>query len=475
MSGVRAPGLKERLVQIGPVPVVGGLAAGILVTQQPQLVGVLVGAVLGGALVVWASIRWPRVALLSCLGVVLIGGMKFRIRPPEAVFETGADAQILFELAMYAAVGVAACLSAFRLGLHRRRLRLVEWGLVAYVLWVLASVTWSDAPRVSGVRAVQLVVLGVLVLSVGRAFVTERWLTTAAWLYTAFVLGMALIALTVPGAAGGRVDYFTGGLRFAWFADHPITVAMHAGLAAILLVAVLSYAEQRRLGRDALGVVALALCIAVLLATGSRGPAGALLASFALMYAARWFTPAQALLAGLLILGLTCATLLIPGPPRALLEVLDLGSTPLAGFALRGADLEHLIGFSGRLELWTGVFEVAKEAPLLGFGFVASRPALLEILPWAGHAHSGPLQSMLDVGLIGALMLWTMVSVQLVRFLVTPPEQAAQGRARLVVLGVLSFLVIASVTDPGIAGPPGPHPMLGFLALLIPQGQEKPA
>ena len=415
--------------------------------------------------------KWPLRALYACFGAVLLGGMKFRMRSAGAVLEGSVDTQILFELAVYGAIGLAACTAAVALRLHRRRLRPVEWVLVAYATWALASVGWSRSPTLSGVRALQLVVLTVFLLALTRADLPGRILRTTSRTYSAFVVGAAAMALLFPWAAGGTVDYFSGAGRFGWFSDHPITVAMHAGTAALLILSVSSYSRQEpRLSilGNLVGWMALALCCGVLLMTGSRGPAAALLSAGVVLVAARLLTPSYALAMALLTGAAVTAALMFPGPPQGVLQSLGLESTAIARFALRGGSLDHLASFSGRLDLWKGAAAVALQSPVIGQGFIASRGALLEVAHWGGHAHNGPMQSVLDLGIVGAGLLWTAVFVQLARFLLASPVDTESRRVRLAVIGILSFLLLASVTDPGIAGPPGALPMMGLMALLVP-------
>ena len=347
----------------------------------------------------------------------------------------------------------------------------MEWVLLAYAAWAVASVGWSRGPALSGVRALQLLVLTVFLFALTRADLPVRILRSTAWTYSAFVIGAAALAVLFPWAAGGTVDYFSGEVRFGWFSDHPITVAMHAGTAALLLISMSSYSRQSprlSMAGTIMGWVALALCCGVLLMTGSRGPAAALLSAGVVLAAARLLTPPYALAMALLTGAAVTAALMFPGPPQGVIQSLGLESTAIARFALRGGSLDHLASFSGRLDLWKGAAAVALQSPLIGQGFVASRGALLEVAHWGGHAHNGPLQSVLDLGIVGAGLLWTAVFVQLGRFLLASPVDTESRRVRLAVVGILSFLLLSSVTDPGIAGPPGALPMMGLMAILLP-------
>ena len=453
------------------LPLAGGVAAGTLLVAHENVALAGASAIAGLLCLVVVSWRWPVQTLYACTGGVLLAGMKFRRRSALASLEGTADAQILFELAVYGTVAVAVATAALSLGLQRGRLRPLEWTLLGYSGWAAASVMWSQNPTLSAVRAIQLAVLVAFAVALTRVAAPVRLLRATTWIYGTFVFGAAGLALLFPWATGGTVDYFTGSVRFAWFSDHPITVAMHAGMAALLVLAASSYPRRTPAGFPLRWILVIALVGAftmVLVMTGSRGPAAALAAACVIMATSRFLQPERALVTALVVLSAVLAAFMFPSPPRALIALLDLESSAVARFALRGAPLEQLSGFSGRLDLWGGAVGLALDRPLLGQGFGASRAALLDLAHWGGHAHNGPLQSVLDLGAVGAGLLWSAVAVQLVRFLKARPTTAEFGQVRLAVVGILTLLVLASVTDPGIAGPPGALPMMGFFALLIP-------
>ena len=129
------------------LPLIGGSAVGTALIANANAAGVLAGAMAGLSLILIIAWKWPLRALHACTGAILLGGMKFRMRSAAAVLEGSVDTQILFELAVYGAIGVAACTAAVALRLHQRRMRRVEWVLLAYAAWSVASVGWSRSPR----------------------------------------------------------------------------------------------------------------------------------------------------------------------------------------------------------------------------------------------------------------------------------------------------------------------------------------
>lgn len=141
-------------------------------------VAVALGAVLACA--GWAALSYahPRMALSTSFLVVLVAGTKFRMRDADASLEGALDLQVLFEIALFALVGVGAAAAWSAEETHRRLTR-AEGAILAYAAVALASTVWSVAPALTAVRAMQLLVLSAL------AILAVRVLTPAAALWTA--------------------------------------------------------------------------------------------------------------------------------------------------------------------------------------------------------------------------------------------------------------------------------------------------
>lgn len=451
------------------IPVVGGLLLGLVLVVRPPL-ALAAGLGVVGLTGLMLLARWRTVnPILLIVPAVIIGGMKFRYRLASESLEGSVDANILFELGVYVAVFALVVMVAYtrRIGLLRPT-RAEGW-LYTYAAWAVISTAWSVSPNFTLVRGVQTVILIVAAVTLARAVPFERIVARASGAYVGVILLAAVLALTFPWARGVRLDWFTGSPRFAWFADHPIQVAVHCGLAAVLLLCVILERPdgRRRSGKTAgWAWVALLLVLGIMAATVSRGPIVAVLSAAAAMVAVRYLDVRESALVVCGVLGLMLAATLFASPLQAL-ATLQVEEGGLMQMLLRERSGANLLSMGGRFELWSTATALAGERPLLGYGFIASRGPLLEQLAWAGHAHNGPLQSLLDLGVLGAMLLWIPVLVALIRGLRLHPDTRGRMLARLFIVGCLSFLILVSLTDPSLAGPPGPALLFGVLAILI--------
>jgi O-antigen ligase len=79
-------------------------------------------------------------------------------------------------------------------------------------------------------------------------------------------------------------------------------------------------------------------------------------------------------------------------------------------YFLRGEDIDYILSAAGRLDVWRGVFELFKESPFFGHGFIFG-PKLLMFSPlipahWsAAHAHNDILNMSIAGGIIGVIIL----------------------------------------------------------------------
>ena len=458
------------------VPVMGGVVLGLLLVVRLPLAAAAAVAALGGLGLLIVGAR-STVALSFLVPGVILGGMKFRIRGAGESLSGAVDANVLFELGMYGVVLALALSTALNRRLLLTRPSRAEGWLLAYAVWATLTALWSVSPTFTAVRGLQLCVLvvvaAVLVRSASAEWVVER----AGLAYGAIVTGAAALAVAFPWARVARTDWFSGTARFSWFADHPITVAIHGGLAVVFLATVLLARPpwlRLRISRGLLTAGFILVGLAVMVATVSRMPVAAVLATLAAMVAVRYLDPRQATLAVVGIVALLSGAALFASPLTTLAN-LQIEDSALLRMILRDDGLSNLLTFGGRLDLWREAAALAAERPLHGYGFVASRGPMIEQIVWAGHAHNGPLQSVLDLGVVGALLLWIPVGVALLRALRTSPRTAAHGVARIFVVGSLTFMILVSLTDPTIAGPPGIAFLSAALAILMAERLTEPA
>jgi O-antigen ligase len=140
----------------------------------------------------------------------------------------------------------------------------------------------------------------------------------------------------------------------------------------------------------------------------------------------------------------------------------------VASVVFRNQDADQVAGFSGRGELWAGVTPLIMDRPLLGRGYQGSRAALLETMPWAGYAHNSLMQSLLDLGIVGSLMLFFgFGSAFLVGSLRGSVIDATVYRTRLTILGVCTFELLNGVSDEVFAGAPGYQTLLVLACVCL--------
>jgi O-antigen ligase len=461
-----------------------GLATGVAALVLLGYLGVanlqIAAIVLAAAvLAAWGAIAigYPRFALSVSLPLLLIAGTKFRVRDADASLEGAVDAQILFEVGLFALIGVAVA-GAWLATRTPRRLSRIELVIAGYALIALASTLWSAAPMLTLVRAAQLAILaglaivGVHLLSPGRTL----WLASRD--VAIYVLVCAALALGVPAAASSAE--WREGARFAWLATHPIDAAALAGLGALGVASLGVFAaatETTRRSPLLMGAAAVGL-VAVLLLTRSRGPLVAFCAGAIAMWMMR-MRPAfrtSALLFGVAI-GLTA--FVFAGELMAWFAWLAEQNSLLSRLIFRGESADTVLEMNGRLGLWGDLRPTILGQLMTGYGYQASRPILLEAAPWAAYAHNAVLQTMLDLGLLGTLALGIIV-VAALRGAFLAARRQEHGPVAAAAPALIVFLTINSVSTESFAGAPGWETLLLLVCALCatqvrPAAQPAPA
>lgn len=438
-----------------------GTVGAIYPLTFPAVIGVA-----GLAVVAAAAHARPALAMRIGFLALLVAQTKFRSRDPSASLEGQVDGQVLFEVGVYAVVGVAS-LVALRATRRATRPIGIEWVLLAYVAVAMGSVLWSYAPLLTAIRALELAVVCALAFVSLRLLGPVGTVRAAATASVAYVLVFATMALLVPAAAGTHVSW-TGFSRFAWFAVHPIECATYASLAAIFVVCESAWGDRaspsRRLGVPS-WLFALPLLLVVFVSR-SRGPAlalaAALLALLARHVAGRRRTPLVAVL-GLLavsvaLLGpiLDVSTLFATSADGSLLNRVAMSDNPLATFLFRGQSADEIEGFSGRTELWRGLTVLFLDRPVIGYGYQGARALVLGVMPWAAYAHNAYIETLLDVGLLGSVPLILAALRGLAPGSLRGRDAGDVSRsARATLFAVTIFLLVNSVTAESFAAAPG--------------------
>lgn len=471
------PRLHRRDVLVSALLLVTATAVGFLGAHEPRLFAAVAGLV-GLCVAAYAAHRRPAAALAFAVFLVLLASTKFRNRDPSASMAGQIDGQIVGELALY--VVIAAIIAADWLSIpaatgssDRHSLRgplLLTEGLVLfYGAFAVLSTAWSAARAVTLIRGTQLLIIALLAMRLTRRTGPEAAIGAMPRWLIVYLAIFATAGAFVRTASGSFVDYF-GSWRFSWFAVHPITAAALSSLGLLFLLAHATSVDgswRRRVLGVPSWLIALLLCV-VIAATKSRGPAVALVFAAAFAYMRRYSSRLWA--APVVAASLTIGLLLLYNSGQSFGRILEEGSTSdnvVLRAIYRGQNAGDLESISGRAELWSGAIQLIAHRPVAGYGYQGSRGVLLEILPWAGHAHNGLAEAMLDLGVVGASVLWFALLTCLFPQLIGgrwPPPLASFGRSAIVAVSL--FFLVDSISDPSFAGAPGFEVLLLFVCTL---------
>jgi O-antigen ligase len=301
-----------------------------------------------------------------------------------------------------------------------------------------------------------------------RIFPPRQALRAVAWPLVVYTITFAVVAKLFPFAKGTQVD-FLGIHRFSWFAVHPIDAATFAALGILFVAGELLFAEaplRVRLFRVPLWMY-LAPLGAVLIVTHSRGPLLACVGAVAIVAMRR----AVGALAGSLIV----ASLLMIGVVTlnggqtvgTVLAKVQASHNPAARLLFRGQTAEEFESFTDRDQVWSLAEQLIANRPVAGYGYQGSRSYLLAVVPWAAYAHNALLQTLLDLGIIGALLLWLpFVRTAFVGSLSDTRLDADTVATRGVALSIALFLLLGSFSSESFAAAPGYQTVLLFTCIF---------
>ena len=443
------------------------LALAFVGASRPQLF-LAAPVIVGALLVVIAAARWPAETMSACVFAILIASTKFRLRDPTASLSGAIDAQIMLELGLFACVGLALIVVVRGPSFVWRPLTVSEKALCTYAVVAFASIVWSTEPSLTLIRAWQLATtLGFAIVLV-RVFPPRQALRAVAWPLLVDAILFAVMAKLFPFAKGTQVD-FLGIHRFSWFAVHPIDAATFVALGVLFVAGELLFADaplRLRLFRVPLWLY-LAPLSAVLIVTHSRGPLLACVAAVAIVATRR----AVGVFAGSLIV----ATLLMIGvvtvnrgeTVSTVLASVQASQNPVARLLFRGQTAEEFESFTDRDQVWSLAEQLIASRPVAGYGYQGSRSYLLAVVPWAAYAHNALLQTLLDLGIIGALLLWLpFVRTVFVGSLSDARFDADTLATRGIALSIALFLLVSSFSSESFAAAPGYQTVLLFTCIL---------
>lgn len=407
-------------------------------------------------------------ALRVMSSALLVAGTKFRVRDATASLDGAVDWQVLLELGLFACIG-AGLIVIWLAGGQRPRATTGERAVAAYVAVALLSAAWSAAPMMSLVRGAQLLIVAGLAIVASRVLSPQRALWFAVVAVSVHVLVCSMLALVIPAADG--VTAYDDPDRFRWFAVHPIDAGSLAALGALGMLAAALFAPAGCTVRVA-GVPASALAIAlsvVLIMASTRsallsfvGGAG-VLAMLRLHGTIRWPLMMTAA-AGLLLVAAAAPNL------EATLHAASREYPVLDKVFFRGQDATTVLEMNGRLELWSDLRPAIEARLLTGYGYQASREVLLATAFWAAYAHNAYLQTLVDLGVAGAVALLGVVTLcvrGMARVDLGPWTQATVG-------AFAAFLLVNAVSTESFAAAPGFDALALFLCATCGGAGDRP-
>ena len=454
----RAPAFDTRsAAAVCAVPLL--VALGYAGLSHPLVAGGLLAIV---ALAAWAVVAYQRPALAVSMSfpLLLLAGTKLRTRSADASLAGVIDAQIVMELLLFGIVGVGL-LAAWLATRGGQPLLSSERRLVAYAALALVSTFWSAAPALTLVRGTQLAIVAGAAMMAVHVLTPGRALWTALRAAAAYVLVCAVLAATIPAAAT-TLDS-SEGFRFAWFATHPIDAGTLAAMAALGLISLATYARTMSFGARQLLLVRVAVValLAVLVLTRSRGP----LLAFAAAAGVLWLMRVRpAVRTAVMLVGVAVALTgwLFAADLAGWLAWMADQNSVLSHILFRGESADTVLAMNGRLGLWSELMPTIFGHLFVGYGYQASRSVLLDAASWAAYAHNAVLQTLLDLGVVGALaLLAIVVSAARAALRRTLPAPVAASVAALMV-----FLLVNSVSTESFAGAPGFEATVLFLCAV---------
>lgn len=417
-------------------------------------------------------IRHPRAtAVVVCL-LVLLAETKFRQRDVDATLSGSVDSQVVFELALYAALGWIVFLAVVVPARPVRRISpAIAWGLCGYAALALVSTAWSAAPTITLVRSAQLCILVAAVVCLSLRADPATILESLLIALVLYCCVFSVLALVVPGTRLGPhgvslpdADLAGKPNRFSWFAVHPGLVAMMVGITVLLLVAVLLNGLPRmpRSRRLTLGFAGIAVFGAVLLATRSRTDLIAIAISVCVLLIRRKRPRLDLLVAGALagvaIIGFVGAS--------SLFNSLVSQNWSVGDYLLRGQTTDQFLTLNSRTMLWEKMMPLIAARPVLGWGYEASRGILLNVMWWASYAHNAWVQAVMDLGVFGAALITFLFGSCFFVGERSRPTRDGPAFARTGVIGIAVYFGIESIASESFAGTPGFAGLVVFLCML---------
>ncbi len=407
--------------------VVGAVALSPLLAWAPVLPLAVLGAVLGGWLVLSAACG-SRLAMMLFLGAMtFVINAQFRVR---GAGDVQADWQSALKFLLWMAAGV---IGAPHLPAPRRLLSHPGAALwLLYIAVALLGSPFSPLPGYSLGCALALLCLFAFSFALVEHLSEEQILWTVVGSLTLFNLGGWAVFYAVPDL-GTSAAWTKSGLMLRMCG----LAGQATNLGAVCAVAVGAVFVLWRGGRcrTAPALLLGGFAFATLLKSDARTTEIASVLGIALVVASR----SGALMVGG-ALGAACLAVVLQVFPQV---PAMLGQ----GFS-RSGDPTEVYTLTGRLEIWDFALQQIRASPVWGWGYNSSKAVL------GGHigfgnglmvdsAHNLYLQSMLSVGLMGTVPLVALLLWLLWRSVVRPIP---------IVVYTLVLVLVSSVSDTDAIG-----------------------
>jgi len=336
---------------------------------------------------------WMRIILLFSIvlvaqpiGIFWVTGDNYSLEAYSAAINSGSVRRqiALIILALWAVVELAS---------NTRRMR-INGILGRLVLWFLflsiASITWADDPALSVKRVAVLMILAFSALAVAERLTLEDITAFAFWgTGIALVLGWGNEIVQGVFYPLDRAYRFAGGM-------HPNTQGVYCGFLSISGITLARSAKRHRY-LFALGAI---MGFTFLILTKSRASVAAYVVSIGVYLA---ITSRRSFYRGVWAawsaVVIALAYILLYGEAvKTLWDVVLMG---------RGEDV-YTPTLMGRTELWQTLLAYVYQRPILGYGYgsfwtVRRLSSITQEQGWIfGSAHSGYLEMLLGIGLVGA-------------------------------------------------------------------------
>lgn len=298
----------------------------------------------------------------------------------------------------------------------------------AFLLWIMASTLWS-ADKTQTIREIIRILVYIFsCVSIVRRFCIRD------------VLKIIIVCMLVSIGIVYAGEIAVGTFR-PWASDfrmhgsiHSSSLAHHALVLALGASALAMDSPKKRLWQ-----ALLAFAMVTILFSKTRGGLAATILGLLLIQALRFKPRTNLFFAVALVAGIAMVVMVSEvGGPRLWNRI---GSTVALGRS------EGVSTLTGRLPLWAVVWEDSKDVQLFGAGYGAfwttkrtySLAGMLEWFP--RHSHNAYLETIVDLGFIGLLLLILMIVVSLVISL------RLYLNSRNVVYAFVAGLIAAGIID----------------------------